>query len=200
MAFLARADWRLFAAVFGVTFVAELPDKTALAALLLASRRQPLAVFWGAAAAFAVHTLVAVFFGGLLSLISARFVHFGAGLLFLGMAALLWLRPEPREEELRLAAEGKREDFFKTARLSFAAIFVAEWGDLTQFSTAALEAKFRSPGTIFVSATLALWAVTALAVAIGHRSKRYVHPAALQRAAAGVFALVGAALLLGASP
>ena len=38
----------LFVTLFGVIFLAELPDKTALAALLLAARHRPLPVFVGA--------------------------------------------------------------------------------------------------------------------------------------------------------
>ena len=38
-------DVRLLVYVFGVIFVAELPDKTALAALLLATRHRPAPVF-----------------------------------------------------------------------------------------------------------------------------------------------------------
>src|ERR1700677_1616548 len=80
----------LFAAVFGVVFVAELPDKTAFAAVLLAARRRPLAVFLGAAGAFVVQSFVAVAFGGVLSLLSPRVVRAGAGLLFLGFAWSMW--------------------------------------------------------------------------------------------------------------
>jgi len=49
--------------VFVVIFLIELPDKTALAALLLATRHRPIPVFVGAAAAFLVQSLVAVITG-----------------------------------------------------------------------------------------------------------------------------------------
>ena len=41
----------LLLSVFGIIFVAELPDKTALASLIPATRYRPLPVFVGAAAA-----------------------------------------------------------------------------------------------------------------------------------------------------
>jgi putative Ca2+/H+ antiporter (TMEM165/GDT1 family) len=50
----------LFATVFGVIFVAELPDKTALAALVLATRHKPLPVWLGASFALTVQSGVAV--------------------------------------------------------------------------------------------------------------------------------------------
>ncbi len=53
-------DPRLFGAVFAVIFLAELPDKTALAALVLATRYRPLPVFVGAALALTVQSAVAV--------------------------------------------------------------------------------------------------------------------------------------------
>src|SRR5256885_9566723 len=75
--------------VFTVIFLLELPDKTALAALLLATRHRPLPVFIGAAAAFVIQSAVAVLAGSLLSLLPREPIRIGAGLLFLVMAALL---------------------------------------------------------------------------------------------------------------
>src|SRR5579871_2375020 len=49
----------IMATVFAVIFPAELPDKTALASLVLGSRYRPSWVFTGVAAAFAVHAALA---------------------------------------------------------------------------------------------------------------------------------------------
>jgi len=43
---------------------------------------------------------------------------------------------------------------------------------------------------------LALWTVTALAILVGNRAKKVIHPVLLQKIAAGAFALVGVVLLL----
>ena len=56
---------QIFLSVFGVIFVAELPDKTALAALVLATRYRPLPVFLGTGLALTVQSAVAVAAGGL---------------------------------------------------------------------------------------------------------------------------------------
>lgn len=60
------------ATAFGVIFLSELPDKTALASLILGSRYRPAYVFAGVAAAFAVHVGLAVAAGSLLTLIPRR--------------------------------------------------------------------------------------------------------------------------------
>ncbi len=80
--------FQLLLSVFGVIFVAELPDKTALAALVLATHYEPLPVFLGAGLALTVQSVVAVAAGGLLSTLPTRTVHVGAGVLFLVCAVL----------------------------------------------------------------------------------------------------------------
>jgi putative Ca2+/H+ antiporter (TMEM165/GDT1 family) len=82
----------LFAIVFGVIFLAELPDKTALAALLLATRYRPLPVFVGASLALTVQSVVAIVTGTLLAHLPVRPVHRASGLFFIGCAVFMWLR------------------------------------------------------------------------------------------------------------
>ena len=79
---------------------------------------------------------------------------------------------------------------------AFTVVFIAQWGDPTQIATAALAAKYASATwTVFLSATLALWAVTGVAVIIGHHAKAKFHPAMLQKIASVIFAGVGLVLL-----
>lgn len=60
-------DWKVAPATFGVVFLAELGDKTQLAARALTGRtHRPLAVFLGASAALLLATLIGVAVGGLL--------------------------------------------------------------------------------------------------------------------------------------
>jgi len=184
--------------VFTVIFLLELPDKTALAALLLATRHRPLPVLLGAAAAFVIQSAVAVVAGSLLSLLPREPIRIGAGLLFLGMAALLIrrnLRKDEADEERAVEQEEARHRRpFVTA---FSVVFVAEWGDLTQLATAALQARYQQPVIVFVAATLALWAVSALAVLLGNRLGAWIPERPLQFAAAGVMVLVAIALIAG---
>ena len=184
--------------VFTVIFLLELPDKTALAALLLATRHRPLPVFLGAAAAFVIQSAVAVVAGSLLSLLPREPIRIGAGLLFLVMAAVL-VRRNLRKEE----AEGERAVEQEEVRhrqpfvTAFTVVFVAEWGDLTQLATAALQARYQQPVVVFSAATLALWAVSAIAVMLGNRLGAWIPERPLQFAAAGVMVLVAIALITG---
>ncbi|MHB8634500.1 MAG: TMEM165/GDT1 family protein, partial [Thermoplasmatota archaeon] len=162
--------------------------------LLLATRGRPRDVFMGAAAAFVVQSLFSVFFGSLLGLLPRLVVRFVAGGLFLLFALLMWRRGQFEEEEEKVdAAKAKR----KTIVTAFVVIFVAEWGDLTQFATATLEARSLSPVTIFLGATTALWLVAALAIYVGRHSRKRVRPQILQGVAAAAFAVIGVLVLLG---
>ncbi len=80
------------ALVFGVVFLAELPDKTALAGLVLGTRYRASYVFAGVAAAFAVHVALAVAAGSVLTLLPQQLLHALTGVLFLGGAAVLLLK------------------------------------------------------------------------------------------------------------
>jgi putative Ca2+/H+ antiporter (TMEM165/GDT1 family) len=186
----------LFLSVFGVIFVAELPDKTALAALVLATRHRALPVLLGAAGALTVQSGVAVAAGQVVSLLPERPVHVVAGLLFLVSAALMWRR-RPEDEDATATAEKEEGSFLRGTWTAFAVVFVAEWGDLTQLATAALAARYRAPFTIFAASTAALWAVTGIAVFIGHHAGKLLDPELTKKVAAVVFAAIGVALVSG---
>jgi putative Ca2+/H+ antiporter (TMEM165/GDT1 family) len=194
----AFLDWPLFASTFALIFVAELPDKTAFATLLLAARGKPWPIFFGAAAAFAVQTAVAVSLGRVLGLLPERTVHLASGLLFFFFAALEWRKSVGDEEDAaeREIAGRSMGNSWRAALSAFVVIFLAEWGDLTQLATVSLVARTPQPATIFVAAILALWSVTALAILLGQYAKRYLHQRRLQRIAAVVFFLVGTHFLL----
>ncbi len=186
---------KLVLSVYGVIFIAELPDKTALAALVLATRHKALPVFVGSAAALAVQSLVAVAAGQVLSLLPGRVVHVVAGLVFLVSAIVMWRRRGRGRGRER--AGDTRGGFWRTARMVFVVVFVAEWGDLTQFATAALAARYAAPVAVFVGATGALRSVAAIAAFVGDRAGKNRGIEITQKVAAALFAVVGAALLLG---
>ena len=183
----------LFATVFGVIFVAELPDKTALAALVLATRHKPLPVWVGASLALTVQSAVAVGAGSLLSALPRRYVEIGSGLLFIGCALLMWLRKEEAEDDHEDNATG----FWSALWTTFVVVFVAEWGDLTQIGTAGLQAKYRAWLVVFTASAAALWCVAAIAVFVGNRAGKLLDPRVTQKVAAVIFLGVGIALLVG---
>jgi len=190
-------NFSLALSIFGFIFIAELPDKTALASLVLATRYKPLAVFAGAAVAFVIQSLIAVLVGGLFSLLPESIVHRVAGVLFLVFAFFMWRRKDEDAEEKVEGTAPKEENFFRGAWSAFIVVFLAEWGDLTQLATATLQAKYRDPVSVFVGATLALWAVAAIAIVIGNRAGNLLNPKLIKGIAATIFALLGLALLIG---
>jgi Ca2+/H+ antiporter, TMEM165/GDT1 family len=155
---------------FAVTFLAELPDKSMFASLVLSTRYRPLWVWAGASAAFTVHMIIAVTAGQLLALLPHRTVDAIVAALFLAGASYLWITsfgPEHHQDEADAARLGAgRASFLRVAGASFTVIFIAEWGDITQFTAANLAARY-NPFLVFAGATLGLWAVTATAVSIG---------------------------------
>ncbi|OIK03554.1 TMEM165/GDT1 family protein [Streptomyces monashensis] len=152
------------ALVFGVIFLAELPDKTALAGLVLGTRYRASHVFAGVAAAFLLHVVLAVAAGSVLTLLPQQIVHAITGVLFLGGAAMLLLQKHEDEEEIRKPAD---QSFWKVAGTGFMLILVAEFGDLTQIMTANLAARYNDPISVGLGATLGLWAVAGLGIVGG---------------------------------
>lgn len=186
---------KLVATVYGIVFVAELPDKTALAALVLATRHRALPVFLGSAAALAVQSLVAVAAGQLLTLLPARPVHIVAGIVFLVSAVVMWLRHEEAAETG--LDDAKAKGFWGSTWTVFAIVFIAEWGDLTQLATGALAARYAAPVAVFVGATAALWSVAAIVAFVGNRAGKLLSGSVVQRVAAVLFALIGVTLVAG---
>ena len=85
-------EWRSFAATFVAIFVAELGDKTQLAAVSMTSKTgKPLSVFTAAVLAFAAVTLVGVLAGeALVTFIPEVYIKKGAALLFVLIGILMW--------------------------------------------------------------------------------------------------------------
>ncbi|WP_326583150.1 TMEM165/GDT1 family protein [Streptomyces sp. NBC_00481] len=154
------------ALVFGVVFLAELPDKTALAGLVLGTRYRASYVFAGVAAAFAVHVTLAVAAGSVLTLLPQQVVHALTGVLFLGGAAVL-LRTKGGAEGDAEVRRPENQSFWKVSGAGFMLILVAEFGDLTQIMTANLAARYDDPLSVGLGAVLALWVVAGLGIVGG---------------------------------
>ncbi|EME97545.1 TMEM165/GDT1 family protein [Streptomyces mobaraensis NBRC 13819 = DSM 40847] len=180
------------ALVFGVIFLAELPDKTALASLMLGTRYRASYVFAGVAAAFVVHVALAIAAGSLLTLLPHRLLQAIVGAAFLIGAAMLLFQKEEDEEEIRKPAD---QSFWKVSGAGFMLILVAEFGDLTQIMTANLAARYDDPVSVGLGAVLGLWAVAALGIVGGRTLMRYVPLTLITRIAALVMlALAGFSL------
>jgi len=82
-------EWKLFLSTFGLIFLAELGDKTQLAAFAAtAGSKSPVSVFLGASAALVMSTLIAVALGSVLQkVVPVSWLKLGAGILFIIMGA-----------------------------------------------------------------------------------------------------------------
>jgi putative Ca2+/H+ antiporter (TMEM165/GDT1 family) len=174
------------AAVFPVIFLGELPDKTMIASLSLATRGRARSVWLGAAAAFGVHVIIATTAGVLaFRLLPHRMVGLVAALIFLGGAVLAGReairgRPGAGKAPAEAAAEATTGRRWRPVVTAFVVIFLAEWGDLTQLLTANLAARYHSALSVGIGSLLALWAVAALAVLGGKGLLRLVNMTVLR--------------------
>ncbi|HZE37790.1 MAG TPA: TMEM165/GDT1 family protein [Stackebrandtia sp.] len=185
-------NWVPLLATLGLIFVAELPDKTMMATLVLSSRYRPAPVMVGVSAAFALQSVIAVAAGGLLGLLPHWVVVSAVAILF-GLGAVLLFRESlSHDHGDEAAGPQRRQGFWPTALTSFGVLFAAEWGDASQLATAALAAKYHAPVMVFVGATAALIAVAGLAVALGRVVVKVVPLRWIQRGAAVLFAVFAA--------
>jgi putative Ca2+/H+ antiporter (TMEM165/GDT1 family) len=201
--------------VFGVIFVAELPDKTAIASLVLGTKYRASWVFGGVAAAFGVHVVLAMVAGSLLGLLPHRATAIVVGVLF-ALGAVLMLRrgvedpPEHRDQDLpegspepdghlpgpvsaratTTVTAADRTGFWRVVATSFTVLFVAEFGDLTQIATANLAARYHDPLSVGIGAVLGLWAVGGLAITGGQQLLRLIPMIWIVRIAAAVMTIL----------
>jgi putative Ca2+/H+ antiporter (TMEM165/GDT1 family) len=171
--------------VFLLIALAELPDKTMIAVLIMGSRSRPILVWIGAVLAFAVHVTVAVAVGRLLQLLPHRWVEGVTTALFAAGAVYLFFVPEKEEEEKGEEEADEARKGLKTIVAAFLVILVGEFGDLTQILTANLAAKYHAAVSVFVGALAGLAAASALA-AFGGKALLRVMPVAMIRKVGGV--------------
>ena len=173
---------------------AELPDKTVLACLILSSRYRPGFVFTGAAAAFAAQVVLAVAAGGVISLLPHHVVEALAAAAFAVGAVLLWRHggDDGDDADEDVGRDGVRDGFWPVAAMSFAVVFLAEFGDLTQFMTVSLAARYHDPLAVGIGATLALWVAAGAAIVVGWRLLKVIPVKWLTRGAAIIMLILAA--------
>ena len=183
----------------------ELPDKTFVATLVLATRYRPLAVWVGVGLAFAVQTLVAVTLGRAIAELPHRPVTaVAAALFFVGGVILLRGAGRADEEEAETEAEfaGKARASatgLRAVTTSFLILFVAEWGDLSQLLTAGLVVRGGHPVSVFAGAWAALLLVSAVGAAAGRWLLRRMRLATIRRVGGGLCLLLAAITALQAA-
>ena len=169
-------DPLIVALTFGAIFVVELPDKTFIATLVLATKFRPILVWLGVGLAFTAQTLVAVGLGHAASFLPTDAVRLLSLLMFLTGAVILFRqgRSHQLDSGEEYAAKAGDASGLKAVGASFLVLFAAEWGDLSQLLTLTLVARYEDPVSVFVGALGALLAVSGLAVLIGRALLRVV--------------------------
>ena len=163
---------------FGLIFLAELPDKTMFASLAMGTRMRPLYVWFGTSSAFLVHVAIAVGAGSLIGLLPNMAVKLVSAALFTLGAVLLLRGGDDDEGE---DSGGKTvTGFWPVYGTAFMAVFLSEWGDLTQITTANLAAANGLLPTAIGSAA-ALMSVSALALLAGRFIAKRVPLKTVQR-------------------
>ena len=171
-------DFAVVFAVFPIIFIGELPDKTMFASLVMSTRGRPALGWGGAAAAVAVHVVIAVTIGvALFHLLPHQVLDAVVAGMFLVGAALAMREAvkEKKQRQEEVIVEREVASHRRVAVTAFLVIFLAEWGDLTQILTANLAAHYHDPISVAVGAALALWAVAGLAVIGGQSLLRYIN-------------------------
>ena len=175
----------------------ELPDKTFIATLVLATRYRPLLVWIGVGLAFLVQTLAAVTAGGLIARLPHRPVVAVAALLFL-VGGVVLLRGAGKADAAEAATEAEFEQKVKPATglhavaASFGILFLAEWGDLSQLLTAGMVVRTKDPVSVFVGAWVGLLLVSALGAVLGRTLLKRMRLSTIQRVGGGVCLLLAA--------
>jgi putative Ca2+/H+ antiporter (TMEM165/GDT1 family) len=80
---------------------------------------------------------------------------------------------------------------------TFGVIFLAEMGDKTQIAAMTLAAQKKRPWEVFIAASLALAAVSAIGVIVGSLLSQYLPLEWIKRGAGVAFILIGALILIG---
>ena len=179
-----------FLVAFGTVFLAELPDKTMVASLVLTTRfRRPFAVWVGVSGAFVLHVVLAVSIGSLLRRLPETPVKLAvAAMFFVGGVVLL----RGNKEDDTDATEVPTDSSFRRVTLTSASVVgLAEFGDLTQLATAGIATRFSAPVAVALGAWCALATVAALAVTAGSWIVKHVPLHIVQRVAGAVFIVFG---------
>jgi putative Ca2+/H+ antiporter (TMEM165/GDT1 family) len=178
----------------GVVALAEIGDKTQLLAFLLAARfKKPLPIVAGILLATIVnHGLAGALGAWITATIRPELLRWVLGLSFMGMAAWTLVPDNIEDDEAQVA---QRLGVFGATLITF---FLAEMGDKTQIATVAMAAHYGTPVMVVIGTTLGMLIADVPAVFAGDKLASRIPMKLVHGLAAAVFAVLGAATLLGA--
>jgi putative Ca2+/H+ antiporter (TMEM165/GDT1 family) len=176
----------------GIVALAEIGDKTQLLALILAARfRKPVPIVLGIlVATLANHAVAGALGAWITTLFSPQALRWLLGLSFIAMAGWI-LIPDKLDDT---DAKTTRFGVFGTTLVAF---FLAEMGDKTQVATVALAAQYQAMLAVVAGTTLGMMIANVPAVLLGDRAANRMPVRLVHSIAAGLFAALGLATLLG---
>lgn len=178
-----------FLVAFGVVFLAELPDKTMFATIVLTARyRRPLAVVIGVTAAMAFHSVLAVAVGEGLRHLPRTPTQLAVAAVFVA-GGLLLLRAQKSNDDVDAAPV---HSAWGVVGRSALVIGIAEFGDFTQLATVGIVADRGYPVAVAGGSLAAHIVVAVLAVVAGTWLQRRLPVRTVQRIAGGLFLVFGA--------
>lgn len=178
-------DLAVVTASLATLVLAELCDKTQIAAIALASRGSPLKVFAGSSLGFILANVLMIALGGwLYSALPAELIRVASGILFIA-TGILTLRVS---EKVVSPGEG---GFLQALSL----VGIMELGDKTNLATLALAASTGAPLEVLIGLIIAALLLMGLAVAAGSALARVLSPQKVKLVASAILIGIGAALL-----
>ena len=177
----------------GIVALAEIGDKTQLLAFILAARfRKPVPIILGILVATLLnHGLAGALGVWITTQLSPETLRYGLGISFLAMAVWIMVPDKVDDAEARLSRYG----IFATTLVTF---FLAEIGDKTQIATIMLAAQYPSLLAVVLGTTAGMMLANVPAVLLGDRIATALPTRWIHGVAAGIFAMLGVATLLGA--
>jgi len=178
----------------GVVALAEIGDKTQLLAFILAARfKKPAPIIAGIVlATLANHGLAGALGAWITAVVSPEVLRWVLGASFIVMAVWTLIPDEIEDEETQVA---QRFGVFGATLITF---FLAEMGDKTQIATVAMAAHYATPVIVVLGTTLGMLIADVPAVFVGNKLADKIPMKLVHVIAAGVFAVLGVATLLGA--
>ncbi|MGO9198348.1 MAG: TMEM165/GDT1 family protein [Acidimicrobiales bacterium] len=191
-------------ATFALVIPAELPDKTFISCIVMASRHRALPVWIGGASALILQAGIAVVAGRLLALLPHTVVRSVVAALFIGGAAYLIFVPEHEEaskgEELGERAstgQARSSTWWRPMLTTFSIVALAEFGDITQILIANLSARYHATWSVFAGASAAFIVVSGFGVVGGRAIIRVVPLAIVRRLSGGALLGLGIYTIVG---
>lgn len=167
---------------FALVAAAEFGDKSQLVCMTLAARHRHWPILWGAAVAFAILNALAVVFGAAAARWLPPEIVAGAVAVLFALFGIRALLDRNRGESDTFREKSGYGLFLTT----FLMIFLSEFGDKTQIAVAGLSTA-EPPVPVWLGATLALVATSALGIWAGRALLKRVSPGLMHRVSGLLF-------------